>query len=77
MVAGTTTPALDSLASLTVENAFAAFSTALGIGVSTLECDVNISADGVPMVAHAAWSVHSSSATPSRLTPSSPTSDGS
>lgn len=59
MVAGTTTPALDSLASLTVENAFR---TALGIGVSTLECDVNISADGVPMVAHAAWSVHSSSA---------------
>ncbi|MEP6815227.1 MAG: glycerophosphodiester phosphodiesterase family protein, partial [Marmoricola sp.] len=26
--------------------------TALGIGVSTLECDVSISADGVPMVTH-------------------------
>lgn len=37
---------------LTVENTLAAFRTALGIGVSTLECDVNISADGVPMVTH-------------------------
>jgi glycerophosphoryl diester phosphodiesterase len=37
---------------LTVENTLAAFRTALAIGVSTLECDVNISADGVPMVTH-------------------------
>ncbi|MGI9156153.1 MAG: glycerophosphodiester phosphodiesterase family protein [Marmoricola sp.] len=37
---------------LTVENTLAAFRTALHIGVTTLECDVNLSADGVPMVTH-------------------------
>ena len=35
-----------------VENTLAAFRSALAIGVTTLECDVNISADGVPMVTH-------------------------
>lgn len=37
---------------LTVENTLAAFRTAIALGVSTLECDVNISADDVPMVTH-------------------------
>jgi glycerophosphoryl diester phosphodiesterase len=37
---------------LTVENTLAAFRTSLGLGVTTLECDVNVSADGVPMVTH-------------------------
>jgi glycerophosphoryl diester phosphodiesterase len=37
---------------LTVENTLAAFRASLGIGVSTLECDVNVSTDGVPMVTH-------------------------
>ncbi len=39
-------------AGLTVENTLAAFRAALRIGVTTLECDVSISADGVPMVTH-------------------------
>lgn len=39
-------------AGLVVENTLAAFRSALAIGVTTLECDVNISADGVPMVTH-------------------------
>lgn len=57
-----TTPALDHArfdlqahrggAGLVVENTLAAFRSALAIGVTTLECDVNISADGVPMVTH-------------------------
>ncbi len=57
-----TTPALDPApfdlqahrggAGVTVENTVAAFRTALAVGVTTLECDVNISADGVPMVTH-------------------------
>lgn len=34
------------------ENTMAAFRHALEIGVTTLECDVNIAADGVPMVTH-------------------------
>lgn len=37
---------------LTVENTLAAFRTALAEGVTTLECDVNVSSDGVPMVTH-------------------------
>jgi glycerophosphoryl diester phosphodiesterase len=37
---------------LTVENTLAAFGRALALGVSTLECDVHISADGVAMVTH-------------------------
>jgi glycerophosphoryl diester phosphodiesterase len=37
---------------LTVENTLEAFRTALAIGVTTLECDVHISRDGVPMVTH-------------------------
>lgn len=37
---------------LTVENTLAAFRTALALGVSTLECDVHVSADGVAMVTH-------------------------
>jgi glycerophosphoryl diester phosphodiesterase len=39
-------------AGLTAENTLAAFRAALAIGVTTLECDVNVSADGVPMVTH-------------------------
>ncbi|MCW2758826.1 MAG: glycerophosphodiester phosphodiesterase [Nocardioidaceae bacterium] len=39
-------------AGLVVENTLAAFRNALAIGVSTLECDVNITADGVPVVTH-------------------------
>lgn len=37
---------------LTVENTLAAFATALDIGVTTLECDVHVSADGAAMVTH-------------------------
>jgi glycerophosphoryl diester phosphodiesterase len=37
---------------LTVENTLEAFVTALSIGVTTLECDVQVSADGVAMVTH-------------------------
>jgi glycerophosphoryl diester phosphodiesterase len=37
---------------LTVENTLEAFSTALDIGVTTLECDVHVSADGAAMVTH-------------------------
>ena len=39
-------------AGLAPENTLRAFANALDIGVSTLECDVHISADGVPMVTH-------------------------
>jgi glycerophosphoryl diester phosphodiesterase len=37
---------------LTVENTLEAFATALDIGVTTLECDVHVSADGAAMVTH-------------------------
>lgn len=37
---------------LVVENTMAAFRNAVALGVTTLECDVHISADGVPMVTH-------------------------
>ncbi|NRF69030.1 glycerophosphodiester phosphodiesterase [Aquincola sp. S2] len=37
---------------LAPENTLAAFRTAIGIGVDTLELDVHLSADGVPMVVH-------------------------
>lgn len=37
---------------LAPENTLAAFRTAIGVGVTTLELDVHLSADGVPMVAH-------------------------
>ena len=37
---------------LTVENTLAAFGRALDVGVSTLEFDVHISADGIAMVTH-------------------------
>lgn len=37
---------------LTVENTLEAFATALDLGVTTLECDVHISADGAAMVTH-------------------------
>lgn len=39
-------------AGLTVENTLAAFGRALEIGVRTLECDVHLTADGVPVVVH-------------------------
>jgi glycerophosphoryl diester phosphodiesterase len=39
-------------AGLAPENTLAAFANALEIGVSTLECDVHISADGVPVLSH-------------------------
>ncbi len=39
-------------AGLVVENTLAAFRNALAMGVSTLECDVNVSSDGVPMITH-------------------------
>lgn len=39
-------------AALAPENSLAAFGNALAIGVSTLECDVHISADGVPVISH-------------------------
>jgi glycerophosphoryl diester phosphodiesterase len=37
---------------LAPENTLAAFRTAIELGVSTLELDVHLSADGVPMVTH-------------------------
>ncbi|HEX2175974.1 MAG TPA: glycerophosphodiester phosphodiesterase family protein [Nocardioidaceae bacterium] len=37
---------------LTVENTLEAFATALDLGVTTLECDVHVSADGAAMVTH-------------------------
>lgn len=37
---------------LTVENTLPAFEKALDIGVTTLECDVHVSLDGVAMVVH-------------------------
>lgn len=39
-------------AALAPENTVEAFANALDIGVSTLECDVHISADGVPVLSH-------------------------
>ena len=39
-------------AALAPENSLAAFANALDIGVSTLECDVHISADGVAVLNH-------------------------
>ena len=39
-------------AALAPENTLAAFANALDIGVSTLECDVHISADGVAVLSH-------------------------
>ena len=39
-------------AALAPENTLAAFGNALTLGVSTLECDVHISADGVPVLSH-------------------------
>jgi glycerophosphoryl diester phosphodiesterase len=39
-------------AALAPENTLAAFRAALDLGVSTLECDVHISADGVPVLCH-------------------------
>jgi glycerophosphoryl diester phosphodiesterase len=39
-------------ASLAPENTLAAFENALEIGVSTLECDVHITSDGVPVLSH-------------------------
>jgi len=39
-------------AGLAPENTVEAFANALEIGVSTLECDVHISADGVPVLSH-------------------------
>jgi glycerophosphoryl diester phosphodiesterase len=37
---------------LTAENTLAAFAKALDLGVTTLECDVHVSADGAAMVTH-------------------------
>jgi glycerophosphoryl diester phosphodiesterase len=39
-------------AGLAPENTLPAFDNALAIGVSTLECDVHVSADGVPVLSH-------------------------
>jgi glycerophosphoryl diester phosphodiesterase len=39
-------------AALAPENSVEAFARSLEIGVSTLECDVHISADGVPVLSH-------------------------
>jgi glycerophosphoryl diester phosphodiesterase len=39
-------------AALAPENTLEAFANALEIGVSTLECDVHITADGVPVLSH-------------------------
>ncbi|MEO7351421.1 MAG: glycerophosphodiester phosphodiesterase family protein [Marmoricola sp.] len=39
-------------AALAPENTLAAFGNALDIGVTTLECDVHVSADGVPVLSH-------------------------
>lgn len=39
-------------AGLAPENTLTAFANALDLGVSTLECDVHITADGVPVLSH-------------------------
>ena len=39
-------------AGLAPENSLVAFGTALDLGVSTLECDVHVSRDGVPVLSH-------------------------
>jgi glycerophosphoryl diester phosphodiesterase len=39
-------------AGLAPENTLAAFANALEVGVSTLECDVHITSDGVPVLSH-------------------------
>ncbi len=39
-------------AALWPENTLAAFAGALAVGVTTLECDVHVSLDGIPMVVH-------------------------
>ncbi len=39
-------------AALAPENSLEAFGNALSIGVTTLECDVHVSADGVPVISH-------------------------
>jgi len=39
-------------AGLAPENTLAAFDNALTVGVSTLECDVHITADGIPVLSH-------------------------
>jgi glycerophosphoryl diester phosphodiesterase len=39
-------------AALAPENTLVAFGNALDVGVSTLECDVHVSADGVPVLCH-------------------------
>ncbi|MFN8193440.1 MAG: glycerophosphodiester phosphodiesterase family protein [Nocardioidaceae bacterium] len=39
-------------AGLTVENTLAAFGHALDLGVTTLECDMHVTLDGVPVVLH-------------------------
>lgn len=39
-------------AGLAPENTLPAFDNALAIGVSTLECDVHVSSDGVPVLSH-------------------------
>ena len=39
-------------AGLAPENTLEAFANALDIGVSTLECDVHVSSDGVPVLSH-------------------------
>lgn len=39
-------------AALAPENSLEAFGNALDVGVSTLECDVHVSADGVPVLSH-------------------------
>ena len=39
-------------AGLTVENTLAAFEKALDLGVTTLECDMHVTLDGVPVVVH-------------------------
>jgi glycerophosphoryl diester phosphodiesterase len=39
-------------AGLAAENTLAAFGNALDVGVSTLECDVHITKDGIPVLSH-------------------------
>ncbi len=39
-------------AGLAPENTLAAFGNALTVGVTTLECDVHITADGIPVISH-------------------------
>jgi len=39
-------------AGLAPENTLAAFGNALAVGVSTLECDVHITGDGIPVLSH-------------------------